>query len=70
MRGRSEKSGQKLSCSRCAVEVGEAAGALGPELADEVEEVFHAGVVPAGRGEVQRRVAGTRTQVGCSDPPQ
>ena len=60
---------EKLSRSRCAVEVGEAAGALGPELADEGEEVFHAGVVPPGRGQVQRSVAETSPEVG-SDPPQ
>ena len=64
-----EKSGEKLSRSRCAVEVGEAAGALGPELADEGEEVFHAGVVPPGRGQVQRSVAETSPEVG-SGPPQ
>ena len=39
------------------MEVGESVGAVGPEVADAGEEVLHAGVVPPGRGEVQRRVA-------------
>ena len=48
------------------MEVGEAVGAVGPEVVDAGEEVLHAGVVTPGRGEVERRVAGRESSAGST----
>ena len=48
------------------MEVGESVGAIGPEVVDAGEEILHAGVVPPGRGEVERRVAGRESCAGST----